>query len=487
MASLGFLLGMVPNTQKVESADDKLRADFKIFLEYEASEEFKYFQELEQEVTSADFASRKKKIMSESFKGSEEAKKEERFKQLKKSKGIKNYFSLLKSQKLADYKLMKDSSDLKSYNDLKEFVMSSEFREKKNTTPPKEFKDSSEAAREKEFKAMEKASKFKKFFAFEQSPAYKLFLETEGSELLKEYNDLEKELAGEVFSERKKYLLLPPKKKYELSEEFKKEQEYIGLKNSDKVRWFFEMKKKDPFKEIKKWDLTFEDQFSDNKLDTKKWMTRYYWGEKTIAASYALPDDKSIITEGKNLEFYDNKIRLVTRKEEADGLVWKPLTAFTTEKFDYTSALISTGNSFRQKYGIFKAKIKFAPSAVAQAFWMVSDAITPHVNIARLEKGKMNTDFFWGGNNSGAPMKSSSKVSAAKYTSDFFIYTLEWSPGKLVWKINDKVFKVQTQGVPEDEMYLSFSTSLKDGASDAGLPSAMEIDWVRVYSLTEQK
>ncbi|MEZ5071490.1 MAG: hypothetical protein R2751_11110 [Bacteroidales bacterium] len=57
---------------------------------------------------------------------------------------------------------------------------------------------------------------------------------------------------------------------------------------------------------------------------------------------------------------------------------------------------------------------------------------------------------------------------------------LEWSPGKLVWKINDKVFKTQTAGVPDEEMYINFSANLKEGRS-LGLPSAMEVDWIRVY------
>ena len=52
MASLSFLLGMVPSTEKVEAADDKIRADFQAYKEYESSEELKHFLELEKEVKS---------------------------------------------------------------------------------------------------------------------------------------------------------------------------------------------------------------------------------------------------------------------------------------------------------------------------------------------------------------------------------------------------------------------------------------------------
>jgi len=334
MASLSFLLGMVPATEKVESADDQLRADYKAYTEFEASDELKHYLELEKEIKSSDFVLRKKKI--------------------KKS----------------------------------------------------EYKD---------------------------------------------------------------------------SEEYQKVTEYNVLKKSDKIVWYFKTKKKYPFKEIEKWDLTFEEKFNDSKLDTAKWMTRYFWGDKGMDSSFAMADDISFPGGEKNIEFYDNKARIVTRAESAEGLQWRANQGFVMENFDYTSGLISTAGSFRQKYGIFKAKIKMEAGSVAQAFWMVGDEMRPHIDVARFENGKHYSNYFWG--KGGTTHKSLSKTGGAKYGNTYFIYTLEWSPNKLVWKINDKVFKTQTSGVPQEEMYINFSANLKEGGNSQGLPSAMEIDWVRAYKL----
>jgi beta-glucanase (GH16 family) len=334
MASLSFLLGMVPTTEKVESADDQLRADFQAYKEFESSEELKHYLELQKEVKSSNFALRKKKIK---------------------------------------------------------------------------------------------------------------------------------------------------KKEYRDSEEYHKETEYDVLKKSDKIVWYFKTKKKYPFKEIEKWNLTFEEKFNESKLDRSKWMTRYFWGDKSMDSSYVLEDDKSFITDGKNIEFYDNKARIVTKAGKAEGLVWRSNQGFVREDFDYTSGMISTAKSFKQKYGVFKAKVKMAGGSVAQAFWMVSDTMLPHIDVARFEKGKLHANFFWG--KAESPHKSISKTGGSKYADNYFIYTLEWSPNKLVWKINDKVFKTQTSGVPQEEMYINFSSNLKKGASESNLPSAMEIDWVRVYKL----
>jgi beta-glucanase (GH16 family) len=124
-----------------------------------------------------------------------------------------------------------------------------------------------------------------------------------------------------------------------------------------------------------------------------------------------------------------------------------------------------------------------AGGSVAQSFWMVSDTMLPHVDVARFENGKLYANYFWGNSQSGN--KSLSKTGGTKYADEYFIYSLEWTPNKLTWKINGKVFKTQTSGVPQEEMYINFSSNLKKDASESGLPSAMEIDWIRVYKLKE--
>jgi hypothetical protein len=382
---------MIPSTEKVESADDHLRADFKAFKEFENSEELKHYLELEKEVTSSNFALRKKKILKEKYKASEAFRKEIRYNQL------------MKRQK--------------------------------------------------------------------------------GDEHTPELQELENYINSEEFFKQKQYLTMKPSERYETTEEYQKELEYKTLKKSEKIEWYFRTKKNYPFKEIEKWECTFEDNFKGGKLDPSKWMTRYYWGDQTLDSSFVLGDDKSFITNGDNIEFYDNKARIVTKAGRAKGLAWRPEQGFVEEEFDFTSGMISSAKSFKQKYGIFKAKVKMAEGSVSQAFWMVSDGMLPHIDVARYENGKMHADYFWG--KSSAPQKSISRTGGAKYSDEFFIYTLEWTPGKLVWKINDKVFKTQTSGVPQDPMYVNFSANLKKDASENGLPSAMEIDWIRVFKLKD--
>jgi len=389
MASLSFLLGMIPSTEKVETADDQLRGDFQEFKDFENSDELKHFLELEKEVTSSNFTLRKKKILKAKYKTSEAYRKEARYNQL------------VKRQK--------------------------------------------------------------------------------GDEQTPEMKELDRYINSEEFFKEKQFLTMKPRERYETTDEYQKESEYESLKKSEKIVWYYKTKKKYPFKEIEKWECTFEDNFKGGTLDASKWMTRYFWGDQTLDRSFVLGDDISFITDGDNIEFYDKKARIVTKAGQARGLAWRAEQGFVEEDFDYTSGMLSSAKSFKQKYGIFKAKVKVAEGSVSQAFWMVSDTMLPHIDVARYEDGKLYANYFWG--KSGSPQKSISKTGGGKYENEYFIYTLEWTPNKLVWKINDKVFKTQTSGVPQEPMHINFSANLKKGASGNGLPSAMEIDWIRVYKL----
>lgn len=380
---------MVPATEKVETADDQLRADFQSYKEYENSDELKHYLELEKEVKSSNFAVRKKKIHKQKYKASEAFRKEERYNKLmKRLKG-------------------NDKSD--------------------------------------------------------------------------ELNKLEDYINSEEFIKQKQFLTMKPAERYETTEEYQKELEYQTLKKSEKVLWYYKTKKKYPFKELERWDLTFEENFNAGTLDREKWMTRYFWGDQTMDSSFVLEDDISFITDGDNIEFYDKKARIVTKPGKAEGLAWRAEQGFVREDFEFTSGLISTAKSFKQKYGVFKAKVKMAGGSVAQSFWMNSNSMLPHIDVARFENGKLYANYFWG--KGSTPQKSLSKTAGAKYADEYYIFTLEWSPNKLVWKINGKTFKTQTSGVPQDEMSINFSANLKKDASESGLPSAMEIDWIRVYKL----
>ena len=220
----------------------------------------------------------------------------------------------------------------------------------------------------------------------------------------------------------KEYLL--DKKRFEKTEMFWQEKEYKKLKKNPDIIWYFKIKDSDKFDILKSRELTFCDEFEGDKLDTAKWLTNYYWGEKLLKDRYSVESDLQAYTEKENFELRNSILRINTRSQKMTGKVWSASHGFTTKEFSYTSGLINTGNSFRQKYGLFTAKIKLGNPNARNSFWMLAEKITPHLDICRTSGGKVWFDYF--------SSKGNKFISSlgSRYANDFYIYSLEWTPDK---------------------------------------------------------
>ncbi len=476
---------MFPSTAKIESEEAALIKDFNDFNEYTDSAELKRYEELEKIINTGEFSDKKKTIKAQKFAGTDEFKKQQEYLKLKKAKHIKNYYKTKSSKELEEYLKVDGSDELKKYEKLAEYVNSKEFAEEKQNTG-NEFKNSAAFQKQQEYAGMQKSSSIRNYFKFKTSPLLENFQRLDGSEEIAGYENLEKFVNSEEFKKVKDYMALSPQKKYEQSEEYKLEQEYLDLKKSEKIIWYYKLKKQNDFHKITDWELTFEDDFTDGKPDTKKWMNNYFWGDVLLKDTYALPGDKHFYTDGKNIEIQNSILKIITKKEEAEGKIWNPLLGFQHQQFKYTSGLISTGKGFRQKYGLFKAKVRFSGTPLRQAVWMIAEKILPHVDIAKLEKNKLHLGNFWGNiSEKGGVNKKIVKKGGSKFTSDFYIYSFEWTPDKVSWKINDLEIMSHNQGIPQEPMYIGFSAGVSGTVADHQLPAGMEVDWVKIYRKKE--
>jgi hypothetical protein len=452
------------------------------FYDLYKSKRLKDFEELRDLVKSKDFLAARHSMKKSDFKFSDEYQKMQQYKGLKKSKEFRNYYKLIKLPILIDYNELHDSHELEAYIELEKYINSAGYKAERSKIENQKFQDTDEYRKLEDYKTLKSSKRFKDNFRFKASALYANYINLEGSDRIKQVEKLEKYIQSDDFRKVKEYMLLPPAKKLELSDEYKMEQKYKELKSSEKIVWYFELKDSTRFDELKTWEVSFEDDFSSGMLDRKKWMTRYFWGDALIKDSYSLAHDKHFFTDGENLEFDKGILKILTRKEKAKGKAWNPQIGFYPREFDYTSGLISTGNSYRQKYGIFEAKIKFNESyPVSHSFWMLSDQILPHIDIAKAEN-KLVMSSYWGNiNTRGGIRKKISRLGLSKYSKEFYIYSLEWSQDKLKWKINGVTVATSSQGVPQEPMYLILSSGLHKEIKGNNLPAAMEIDWVRCY------
>ncbi len=439
MASLKLLLGMIPSTSKIEQAEKALIAEFEKLTTFSESDKLTRYNELNDLVNSSDFSTKRKEIESLKYKNSEEYQKEKEFSSLRKARDITLYFKTISNAYLQRFKDMDGSPKLTEFEELENFINSSEFRTKQKMKPVT-FKDSEEYRKYLEYKSLkkdpeikaflkagikegEKKSKtvlrfeeldelvkspeflekknmkpftfknteeykklleykrlkgspdIKEFYKFKASKEYANYLNTEGSSRLARYGELKEYVASEKFKEKKTYLM--DKKRFEKTEMYKDVQEFDRLKKDPDIIWYFKVKDSNKFDIIRNREMTFNDEFDGDKLDTGKWLTNYYWGEKLLKDRYSVESDLQAYTEKDNFEIRSSLLKINTKPQKVTGKAWSVANGFTTKEFNYTSGLINTGNSFRQKFGTFSAKIKLGNPTGKSAFWMLADQDYP--------------------------------------------------------------------------------------------------------------
>jgi hypothetical protein len=534
MASLKLLLGMIPSTSKIEQTEKALITEFEKLHAFSESEQLAKYNDLNKLVNSTDFVQKRKEIESLQYKNSEEYSKEKEFLSLQKAKDIVLYFKTISGNDLKRFKDLNGSEKISEFETLEKFIQSPGFREKEKMRPvtfkdtdeyrkfveynalkadpeirsflksnekeetkksrtvlryeeldnlmksteflakknmkPITFKDTEEYKKLLEYNRLKGNLEIKEYYKFKTSKEYANFLNTDGSARLASYGELKDYVATAEFKEKKNYLL--DKKRFEKTEMFKEVQEYNKLKKSEDIIWYFKVKDSNKFDILKNRDLTFGDEFDTDKLDSKKWLTNYYWGEKLLKDRYSVESDLQAYTEKENFELRNSILKINTKPQKITGKVWSAANGFSAKEFSYTSGLINSGTSFRQKYGVFTAKIKLGDPNAKCAFWMLAEKITPHIDICHTSKGKVWFDYF-------STKGNTSKTSiGSRYANDFFIFTLEWTSDKLIWKINNTEVFTQTTDIPQEPMYVLLAGGLDKPIN--GMTS-MEIDWVRVY------
>jgi beta-glucanase (GH16 family) len=534
MASLRLLLGLIPATSKIEQAEKSLITEFEKLHIFSESDVLARYNKLNGLINSSDFLQKSKEIKSLRYKNSEEYVKEKEFLSLQKAKDIVLYFKTKSENNLKRFKDMEGSEKITDYEALEKFIQSPDFREKQKMKPftfkdtdeyrkfdeyrslkrdpeiksflksrtkdeikktktilrfeeldalvkssefrakknmrPITFKDTEEYKKLLEYKRLKSSLEIKEFYKFKTSKEYANFLNTDGSTRLKRYNELKEYVATSEFKQRKEYLL--DKKRFEKTDLFKDAQEYEKLKKDPEIIWYFKVKDSDKFDILKSRELTFSDEFDKDKMDTRKWLTNYYWGEKLLKDRYSVESDLQFYTEKENFEIRNSLLKINTIQQKAKGKVWSVADGFTPKEFGYTSGLINSAVSFRQKYGIFSAKIRLGDPNARNAFWLLADKITPHIDICRTSGGKVWFDLFPG---AGKPVKT--KV-GSRYSNEYFIFTLVWTAEKIIWKINGVDVLKQTSNVPQDPMYVNLAGGVYQPLNGM---TTMEIDWIRVY------
>lgn len=504
--------------------------DLAQFNKLKSSEKLAEFYKLQEYVKEGQFAKEKKEILSQVFKGSVEEKHWIDFKKLDKSTGIKvfkelqnseflrkhelfakseklknfvqlgnipdkdkekiaelkrlkndleikNYFKFEKTKKIKIYRETAASHQLTKYNELKAFVETPDFKKREIFLQDKKKFENSEANKKyNRFKQLSSDPDLKFVLKFEKSGLYKNYLDVAESFDLKRFKELEEITGSKEFKERKAYL--DDKKKWEKTDEFARQQEYLKMKQLPHLAKYFKNKGTNIFNFFNEWQVIFEDDFIQPKLDTEKWATKGYLADKMLGDNYSLAGDNHIFTDGKNLQL-NGKLNITVKKEKVQGKVWQMPAGFIPVELDYSSGIISSWKSFWAEDGIIEAKMKFDPVAqIVSSFYLTGEQNTPRLNL--LEMGAKNRLGILNRSSDGKANVNGMDISNLK-RGKWYIFSVEKSGNNLTWKINETaIFTLQSSDL-KGKLHVNASSIVVEDVPAQQLPAGFEIDWVRCY------
>jgi len=487
--------------------------DFSRLNKIAGSTELARYFELKKIVGAADFISRKKDIESLHYKDSSEFRKRQELNSLQKSARIKRYYTTLASDeyrlfleleitqkgKLEEHLKKKDAKikiyqkflnsrvykNLKSVEDLglpakleqlkqetntKSFLAQEAFLKnasRYNTTP--------DYAPFNEFTQLSKSSEIIFYLKCINSSLYSNHQKVAVSKELSRLIVIRSEVEEPEFKQRVAYL--KNKKRYDTSPENNTEKEFNKLEKSKIISTYNQLKKQPELLFFDQWEIAFEDNFAEHQLASTLWEPENYWGSKMAGFSFSQANELQAYHGLNNILIRNKVLSIVTKAEKSEGKVWDPAVGLLTKKFDYSSGILNTGNSFRFSEGIIEAKVKFrANKAITSAFSLTGSQPFPQVDVFRSGDNSVGLGII------DQPGKGSVKklvqIKGLNYN-NFHIFRLEITGDLFVWKINN--YEVHRARAPKKmgELFINFIGSLHQPVNGESLPHNFEIDWVR--------
>ncbi|MFV0391509.1 MAG: family 16 glycosylhydrolase [Paludibacteraceae bacterium] len=389
-------------------------------------------------------------VNSSDFKQKKELYKNRKYKDTDENRIMRQYEKLLNDVNIKLYYETKNSETLREYLD---------------------FKSNPDSLNLKDLSILEVSEKIEKLKSFEQSSAYKNYSQYHESLAVREFEELKKKISEPEFQQANAFWANPDR--WETTYEYRMEQrlnDIIGEKSVSSKK-----NKSSLFKKYGQVRLTFSERFDWHKLEDSRWSAGFHSGNPRLVGNYSFTNELQANNNGYNVSTADGVLTIRTVQLPTHSLAWDVQKGFLEKDFAYTSDVIQTSATFRQRYGIFCAKIRCS-GAVHHALWLSGDKKLPHINIFHFNGKEITL-----GN---ATLHKMDGIEIQGIPEDqFFIYTLEWTPRVLVWYVNNIEVYRTTDNIPYESLYFGVNSFIpKNQQPEIG---KLEIDWIKAYEVRE--
>ncbi|MDR2683875.1 MAG: family 16 glycosylhydrolase [Prevotellaceae bacterium] len=429
------IFGGFQNTQKFETIERKLIADYNRYKKVENSDELKEYRRLFEIVKSADFKQKKKTLQNRKYKDTQESRDMHAFQRYNADSKIRLYYNTLKSKQLADFLVFKESDEYLLLGDKK---------------------------------AVKKSLKLKALKKYEKSIEYRNYIRFHESYPIAEYERLKEKISTDEF--KKANAFWADSKRWLKTEECALEHKYFKLAGNADIKFFLAEEPK-RFEWVEKVQLAFREDFAWKKLDETKWKAGFFYSNPNLKSVHSFLNERQANTGGANI-FTGKELTIATKIQNFKSPTWHPTKGFIEKDYEFTSDVINGSEVFGQKGGFIRAKIRFSGSP-NHAFWLTNGEKTPHINIM-LGKGK-TVEVGVHDKNGNCYSSKIRGFTPSKY----HVYSLYWTENELVWLINNVVVFRANADIKEKlfPVFNSFIPSKKHASE-----GKFQVKWLEFYS-----
>jgi predicted DNA-binding WGR domain protein len=487
--------------------------DFDRINKVAVSSELLRFLELKKIVESPDFILRKKEAESLRFKGSPEYNKSEEYNTLKKSSRLKRYSATLSSDvyslfleleasekgtlndpsrkkdpKVKIYRKFLNSNGYQNLKIVEKLGLPAKLEKLKQETNTKAFLEREAFLKNPaRFELTQDYPQFNEFTKLSKNSDIQFYLKCIDSELYVNYQKIA--LSGELMrltllrseAGEKEFMqqvaFLKNKKRYQTTPAYQSEKELENLEKSKIIITFHQLKKRSELQFFDQWEVVLEENFTEHQPAPTLWEPENYWGSKLAGCSFSQVNELQAYKGLKNIEIRNQVLSIVTKAEKSEGKVWDPAIGLIPRKFDYSSAILNTGNSFKFKEGILEAKVKFrAEKAITSALSLTGSNPFPQIDVFRSGNNSVGLGIIDQPGHGGA--KKLVQIKGLNFN-NFHIFRLEISGNLVIWKINNHEVHREQLARNTGELFINFVGSLHHPVNGTSLPHHFEIEWVR--------
>jgi len=430
------LTGRMLSTEKFEKTIYDMQERVKRYRQIEKSPELAEYLELKKIVESSDFQERKSELANRKYKDTQEGRMMQEYEALSNSSAIRRYRRALKDEEFQAFLAFRETEDFRKIKSIKEVLKSAELR---------------------------------RYNMLYYSSYYKNYLKVLNSSELRRLEVLEEEVHKEDFQTR--HALWADAKRWQHSEQYKTEQRYLELANSDDIKFYFTQRE-----ERIDWAELFRPSFDDDMSSSKNWKPGYGYANPAMKDGHSRTSERQAYNGGKNTFFVDGRMDLETREESKKAIAWDEKKGFVEQIFDFTSDVMNTKEAFAQESGMFMAKVR-SKGAGHHFFGLTTGKLNSpmialyHYNGKTHQLGLVNGD------------KTKMVDLSGMFRSAYYVYTFRWTKNELIWFVNDLELLRLPNRLPKEAMFFLAQSWLP--MKEKGGEGALRVQWARVYRSVE--